>query len=266
MATATQPALNLRTATLLLVGAVLGMNVWATVLFVPVTAARSAEIIHRALPLWLLGVPLVLLALGMLRGSRVVLLGLFPISLAVLSAGFRGPGGQDVYSVWSFGIAALSLVAFLVGMAAAIEVQSRQDDALARSPLKLPPLSEKWKRRRRVYWLLTLASAALPLTLIYAMDFDARTAASLRQEYGPAAEDAQVLLTVGALTLWVWIFSIFFMDPLERHRRGDADLYLALREEASLARVGRVRRGFYLVGLIALLLMGLLVWLRRRYG
>lgn len=257
---------RIRATTTLLVGGALGLNVWATLLLVPVLHARGAGHLDSALPLWLTWLPLPLLAWGLWRLGYVVLLALFPISLALLNAAFRGPTGPGIFTVWSFGLAALSLLGYLVGMTILLEVRSQRDDARASRPLKLDPLSPKWRRRRRVYLELALCAAFIPLALIYTIDFHPETARSLRAEYQGAAQEMQVLFIVCALAFWVSLFSTFFSKTLEMHRRGDADLYLELRTLEQRARLTRPRIWFYLLIVGALLLMGLLLWLRRQGG
>lgn len=248
----------------LVIGA-LGVNVWALLLLVPVLHAMTTGALRSALPLVLLFAPLPVLAWGVFRLSRVSLLALYPISLAVLNAAFRGPTGRGIFTVWTFGLAALSLFGFLVGVTAVLEVQARRDHAVSSRRLPLPPLSSKWRRRRRVYAGLALFAALIPLSLIYTVVFHASTAERLRAEYGAGAEEMQTLIVTAALGLWLWLFHTFFMVPLERHRRGDADVRRELQALDRRSR-GRPSQSFYVLVAAALLLMGLLLWLRRSYG
>ncbi len=248
-----------------LVISALGLNVWALLLLVPVLAAISSGTRSSGLPLWPLFTPLPILAWGVFRLSRVALLALYPISLALLNALARGPSGQGIFTVWTFGLAAISLFGYLVGATVVLEVQSRKDDAVSRRRLPLPPLSSKWRRRRRVYRMLAIFAALIPLAFIYTVDFHPATARHLQKEYGPGAEEMQTLVVVAALGLWLWLFHTFFMTPLEAHRRGDGDVRRELRLLEQRSRK-KPRTSFYFLVLAALLLMGLLLWLRRRYG
>ncbi len=250
----------------ILVAAALGLNAWATLLLVPVLHSASLGKAHPPRHLWLLALPLPLLLLGLIRLSRPLLLALFPMSLGVLVAVYRGPTGRGLFTVWTFGVAAISLLGYLLGSTIILEVRARRDDAVGSRALPLPPLSPKWKRRRRVYLMLAAFAAMIPLALIYTIDFHPATAQTLRAEYGTGAEEMQTLFVVCALGFWLWIFSTFFMAPLEEHRRGD----LALRRELAAldqrSRRARPRRSFYLVVAAALGMMGLLLWMRQRYG
>ncbi len=250
----------------ILVAGALGINVWTTLLIVPIVHSASTGVLHTRMPLWLLALPIPLLAAGLYRLNRVLLLALFPISLGVLIAVFRGPTGQGVFTVWTFGVAALSLLGYLVGSTIFLEVQARQDDAVRSRNLPLPPLSDKWSRRRRVYRLLAFFAALIPLALIYTIDFHPATAKNLQKEYADAAAKMQALFVVCALGLWLWLFATFFMTPLEQHRRGDTDVRRELIRLDNRARRGRPRLSFYLVVAASLGLMGLLLWMRQRYG
>lgn len=215
---------SLPSVTGVLVACALGINVWVTLLLVPVLHAAGSGTLVTKIPMWALAFPLPLLGIGLFRLNRVLLLALFPISLGVLNAMFRGPTGQGMFTVWTFGLAALSLLGYLVGTTITLEVYARHDDAVAGRRLALPPLSSKWRRRRRVYVLLAAFAALIPLSLIYTIDFFPQTARDLQKEYGAGAAEMQTLLVIGALGLWLWLFHTFFMVPLEQHRRGDADV------------------------------------------
>lgn len=257
---------KLPTITGILVAGALGLNVWTTLLIVPVLHSASTGALHTRTPLWLLALPVPLLVVGLYRLNRVVLLALFPISLAVLIAVFRGPTGQGIFTVWTFGVAALSLLGYLVGSTIILEVQAQKDDAVRSRTLPLPPLSAKWSRRRRVYRMLAIFAALIPLAMIYTIDFHPGTARTLQKEYGAGAEEMQALFVVCALGLWLWLFATFFMTPMEQHRRGDSDVRRELMRLDKRSRRGRPRLGFYLVVAAALGLMGLLLWMRQRYG
>ncbi len=257
---------NLPSITGVLVAGALGLNVWTTLLLVPVLHTANTGVLQSRTPLWLLVLPVPLLVLGLYKLSRPLLLALFPISLGVLIAVFRGPTGQGIFTVWTFGVAALSLLGYLVGSTIILEVQARQDDAVRSRQLPLPPLSNKWKRRRRVYLMLAIFAALIPLALIYTIDFHPATAKTLHKEYAGGAEEMQALFVVSALGLWLWLFATFFMTPLEQHRRGDSDVRRELIRLDKKSRRGRPQLSFYLVVAAALGLMGLLLWMRQRYG
>jgi len=250
----------------ILVAGALGLNVWTTLLLVPVLHSASTGALHSRTPLWLVVLPVPLVVAGLYRLSRVLLLALFPISLGVLIAVFRGPTGQGMFTVWTFGLAALSLLGYLVGSTIFLEVQARSDDAVRSRSLPLPPLSAKWSRRRRVYLTQAIFAAVIPLALIYTIDFHPGTARKLHSEYAGGAGEMQALFVVCALGLWLWLFATFFMTPLEQHRRGDSDVRRDLIRLDKRARQSRPRLSFYLVVAVALALMGLLLWMRQRYG
>lgn len=244
---------------------VLGLNVWAMLTLVPTLHGLSVTAERPSLPLWLLFGPLPVLAWGGFRRSRVTLLAVYPICLAILAAALRGPQGHHIFTAWTFGLAALSLFGYLVGTTILLEVQARRDDAVAKRPMTLPPLTSKWRRRRRVYRILTLFAAAIPLSFIYTVGFHPTAARYLAKEYGAGAEEMQTLFVVGALGLWLWLFHSLFMTPLEAHRRGDADV----RKELQLLdrrSQQHPQASFYVMVALSLGLMGLLLWMRRRYG
>lgn len=245
--------------------AALGLNAWALLLLVPVLHGLAAPTRAALLPTWAVFAPLPFLAWGIGRLGRVLLLGIYPISLAVLHAAFQGPSEESLLTPLTFGLAALSLSAYLVGATIILEIASRRDDTLRRRRIARAPLTPKWRRRRRVYWLLAVFAAAIPVTLLYTVDFHPGVAKRLRADYGDGAPEMRTLLVLGVLALWVWLFSTFFLHPLEAHRRGDMDLrgqLLALRAP----RAGSARVRLWLVVLLFTLTLGLLLWLRQRYS
>ncbi|MDY0003702.1 MAG: hypothetical protein RBU30_20550 [Polyangia bacterium] len=244
---------------------VLGINVWTMLILVPTLYGLSSTSDGPTLGFWLLFAPLPVLAWGGFRRSRVTLLALYPICLALVSATMRGPGGQGIFTAWTFGLAALSLIGYLLGSTILLEVQARRDDAVAKRAMNLPPLSGKWRRRRRVYAVLAAFAALIPLSFIYTVDFHGATSQLLLREYGPGAGEMQILFVVCSVGLWLWLFHSLWMVPLEAHRRGDGDVRHELQ---ALHRRSRQHPGasFYVMVFLALAFMGLLLWMRWRYG
>jgi hypothetical protein len=170
-----------------------------------------------------------------------------------------------VHGRWSFLVVAASLVGYLFSVSFFSSFHDPPAPARTR-PLKAAaqPVPERWKRRFRLYAALTGLSALLPGALLYAINFDRDHLASMADRYPGRAGSLAALLNLGVLGLWMILFSWAFVGPLKRHRTGDPELAERLGRLRRAARRGSPRLLFYVWVLLALGLMGLLVFLRYR--
>jgi hypothetical protein len=224
---------------------VLGLNAWATLLFLPAVLGGLISPFRAA---WLV-LPLVPLLLGALvldaaRGAaRWVLLGAFPAVSAGVLAGLPSIARQGPQGVLATSVGVLSLVAF--GAVAAHAV-SRPDGTRAAQlrPLgSVSPIEEHAGRRRLRRTVLVIASlGALGLVLVAPM-IGGRAAYAA---WGEAATEALVLTTVVATALATAVATLFVGPALR-----------ATREPPPTWR--RVRRR--VVALVATFAVGLAVYL-----
>lgn len=244
------------------VAAALGLNVWITLVFVPglfVGAFRSpAAGLLAALPLVPLGV-------GLVKRSPVWQLLAFPAALLVPIAWAPRVVAGNVHGKWSFLLVAASLVGYLFSVTFFASFHEPPAPARTRS-LKgaAGPVPPRWRRRFRIYWVLTTLSVAIPAALIYAVNFAPANQAGLRERYPGRAGAVSALLNLGVLALWLGLFSWAFVGVLKRHRTGDPELGASLEALRRAARRGAPRPMFYLWVLLALASMGVLVYLRYR--
>jgi hypothetical protein len=124
-------------------------------------------------------------------------------------------------------------------------------------------VSERWKRRERVYWMLAALSLVIPTVLIAWVNFDGAIADFLGEMYPGRVALMTTALTAGAIALWLAIYHYAFLGVLRPHRTGDRDLVTALSRARSDAKTGKPRIRFYLSVGIALVSMVALLYARR---
>jgi uncharacterized membrane protein len=244
------------------VAAVLGLNVWITLVFVPglfVGAYRTpAAGLLAALPLAPLGI-------GLVKRSPPWQLLAFPAALLLPIAFEPRVVAGNVHGPWSFLLVSASLVGYLFSVSFYASFHEPPAPARTRA-LKGAgePVPPRWRRRFRLYWALAVLSAALPAALLYAVNFHDPNQAALRDRYPGRAGSIAALFNLGVLGLWLILFAWAFVGVLRRHRTGDTELAADLDRLRRVARRGSPRPMFYLWVVLALGSMGLLVFLRYR--
>ncbi len=244
-----------------LVAAALGINVWVSVALLRGFSWASVS------PLAALcaGIPVLALAAGLWRRNEVVLLLGFPLALLVPAGVYPDIVEPHVYGPVRFTVVAISLVGYLLG-ASFLSSFSEPPPPERVRPLAsaAQPVAARWRRRFRVYAGLTALSVVFPAALIYAVNFDRANGAFLRELYPGKSHPFQTLLNLGALGLWLALYSGVFLGALRPHRTGDQDLSDSLAMLADEARRGKPRPAFYVGVALALALMTALIALR--YG
>lgn len=237
----------------------LGINLWVSLVLLP------GLVVHAFAPgpsLVMGGLPLLLLFYGVWRRNEVVLLFGFPSALLVPIAMAPNMASMQVYGPARFAIVALGLLAFLFSASALTSFYEPPAPRHVR-PLKSSqePISPRWRRRFRMYALLSLLSFAYPLILLHRINFDEDGARALAEFFPGRAATFTTLLNVVAIAVWLVIFSNVMLAPLKQHRTGDKELQRDLAVYRGRAAGGSPRLIFYLGGVMALVLMAIwFVW------
>jgi hypothetical protein len=238
----------------------LGTNVWISIVILPaifVGALHGAGRIAAAL------LPLGVLLLGLARRSEAILLGLFPAAVLVPVGLQPQLASQHVYGPVRFVLVALGVIAYLFGVSFFTTFHEPPAPRSVRglsSAQAGPP--ERWQRRERVYWMLTVMCIVIPAVLIAWVNYDDSIATYLGDMYPGRVALMTTALTVGAIVLWIGIFHYAFLGVLRPHRTGDRDLVTALAQARSDAKTGKPRGRFYIAVALALGAMVVLLVMR----
>ena len=237
----------------------LGTNVWISIVILPaafVHAVRGAYLLALVLPF-------AVLMLGLARRSEAILLGLFPAAILVPIGLKAELASSHVYGPVRFALVAAGVIAYLFGVSFFTTFHEPP------APRSVRPLSsaqqgtaERWKRRERVYWMLTALAIIFPTVLIAWVNFDSHIQGFLQTMYPGRVALMTTALTAGAIVLWLAIFHYAFLGALRPHRTGDRDLVTALAQARADAKSGKPRGRFYLAVTLALVAMFGLILLR----
>ncbi len=238
----------------------LGTNVWISIVILPaifIGALGTRRVMAAA------ALPLGVLLLGLVRRSEVILLALFPSALLVPIVLRPELASSHVYGPVRFALVALGVIAYLFGVAFFTTFHEPPAPRSVRglSSAHAGP-SERWLRRERVYWILTITSLVIPAVLIAWVNFDTAIADYLGEMYPGRVALMTTALTVGAIVLWLVIYHYAFLGALRPHRTGDRDLVGALARARADAKLGKPRSRFYLAVALALVAMAALIFLR----
>lgn len=241
------------------VAAVLGLNVWVTLILVPAlfTGALRGPVQHLGAL-----IPLAALGIGLARRSVPWLLGAFPAALLLpITFAPRLVAGH-VHGPWSFLLVAASLVGYLF----TVSWFSTFRDLPAPVRLRALPGNDdtppRWARRFRIYRGLALLSLLLPAALLYAVNFDPEHLTQLRDRFPGRTAAMLTLGNLAMLGLWLALYAWVFIGVLGQHRSGDRALAQDLADVRK--RPARPRLQFYVYVVLALATMGVLVVLRYR--
>ncbi len=238
----------------------LGINVWLSLVLVPailVGATGTAGVLVLVL------LPPLVLGAGIWRRSELILLGGFPSTLLLPISVMPAIAASSQYGPIRLTLVALGVVAYLLSgsffMAfhePARPVGTRPLASAAVSP------AQRWRRRERVYWMLTGLAVLCPATGLYWVNFDRGVQQFLVSMYPDRVGSMQTLLNVAVLTLWLVVYLHVFLGVLRPHRTGDRDLLTTLALARQDAARGRPRLRFHLAVVTALGMMAVLVYLR----
>lgn len=240
----------------------LGVNVWISIVLLPglfVGAFKSSIVVYTAM------LPLPILLVGLWRRSEAVLLGLFPAALLLPIALQPAMGSAHVYGPVRFSVVAVGLVAYLTGASVFTSFHEAPPPASVRVLSSArQPVPERWRRRFRVYRLLTVIALVYPTVLIYVVNFDDTNQAFIRQMFPGRVASMTTLLNVLVVGAWLALFFYVFLGVMSPHRTGDRDLVAELGRMKADAKRGRPRPVFYAAVVLALAFM-LLLMLTRYY-
>ena len=237
----------------------LGTNVWVSIVILPGMFLGTLRGWHVLAAL----VPFAVLILGLARRSEAILLGLFPAAVLVPVGLQPQLASSQVYGPIRFTVVALGVVAYLFGVAFFTTFHEppapKSVRGLSSAQTGTP---ERWRRRERVYWMLTGMSLIVPTVLIAWVNFDSAIADYLGEMYPGRVALMTTALTAGAIVLWLGIYHYAFLGVLRPHRTGDRELVTALAQARADAKAGKPRPRFYLSVAVALAAMTTLILLR----
>jgi hypothetical protein len=251
------------------VTAALGLNLWVSLVLVPGLflgsfgpAARNGRAFLAMTP-----VPLLVLAIGIVRRSPVWLLLAYPAALLAPVALDPRTVGENAQRPLAFVLIAASLVGFFLGSAYLTAARKPIPTEMGRTRRLGATLGNKnpvrWRRRRRIYAALGIISLLFPAALLYQINFAPDTRAFLAEMYpGARAPSMLALIDLAAVGLWLCVFSIGVVGPLRSHRTGDKELIGELERLRVEAARPAPSLAFYLGVVCALGLMALLLYLR----
>jgi hypothetical protein len=259
----------------MILGGVLGANLWLVATVAPIWAGSAVSSLPsgQVLSLLLLVISCpAALVVGLYRRSGWMLLTLFPF-LTLLPLLVRQPARLALpLPPWS--LVAASLGAYLVAAAFSLErdrLRGSADGAATAAssapeerPLAMEPIPSRWRRRLRVYRMLSAAALVLPLGLVWALDLRSSTVEAISRGFGPQADAARALFTGGVGLVSLFLFRHYLAAPLESHLSQDRETRMAMEEARQQARRGRPRLSFYLFVVLALGGMAAVVWERTR--
>jgi predicted membrane channel-forming protein YqfA (hemolysin III family) len=232
--------------------------VWISIVILP---AAFVGALHGTLHIFSAILPFGVLMLGLQRRSEAILLGLFPAAVLVPVAIQPTLASSHVYGPIRFALVALGVIAYLFGVSFFTTFHEPPAPRSVRglSSAQLGPPA-RWRRRERVYWILTTMCLIIPAFLIAWVSYDDGIADYLGRMYPGRVALMTTALAVGAIVLWLIIFHYAFLGVLRPHRTGDRDLVTALAQARADAKSGKPRGRFYLAVALALVaMMGLLL-------
>ena len=239
----------------------LGVNVWVSIVILP---AAFVGVLRGGSHLAAACLPLAVLLLGLARRSEAILLGLFPAAVLVPVSLEPQIASSYVYGPVRFALCAIGVVAYLFGVSFFTMFHEppapRTDRGLTSA--QLGP-AVRWRRRERIYWMLTAMSIIFPTLLVAWVNYDSDIAAFLGANYPGRVALMTTALTAGAIVLWLGIYHYAFLGALRPHRTGDRDLVMLLARARADAKSGRPRQRFYLSVALAILAMVALLLFRK---
>lgn len=235
---------------------VLGTNVWVSIVILPAIFVGWLHGWHVLAVL----LPFAVLLAGLVVRSEVILLFLFPAAVLVPVGLQPQLASAHVYGPVRFALCVLGVIAYLFGVSFFTTFHEppapRSVRGLSSAQAGTP---ERWKRRERVYWILTATCLVFPTALIAWVNYDDSIATFLGTMYPGRVALMTTALTVGAIVLWLGIFQFALLGVLRPHRTGDRDLVTVLAQARADAKVGKPRGRFYIAVGIALVAMVVLL-------
>ena len=238
----------------------LGANVWVSLVLVPAILVGALDTTAKAALVFL---PVLPLAAGIWRRSELILLGAFPSALLLPISVTPAIASTHQYGPIRLAVVTLGVVAYLLSVSffMAFREPARPIGTRPLASSSVAPAA-RWRRRERVYWMLTILAVLCPATGLYWVNFDRGVQQFLASMYPGRVGSMLTLLNVAVLTLWLIVYLHVFLGVLRPHRTGDRDLVTRLAMIRQDAARGRPRMRFHVAVVTALGMMALLVYLR----
>ncbi len=250
--------------------AAVGANLWLVAVLLPLILERSWVMMPgRGLVALLLMalLPLGALSVGLRQRSLVALFIAFPFGCALpeLLLGARGDQAGLVGPA-PLPLVAAVLVGYLLAASRALGRRDAADDPApqANQPLPSAATPTRWKRRMRVYRGMVVVAALFPTALLgWALGWPANRDA-FEASFGAHTDEALAAATAGVGLLWMALYRVYFLGPLDGHLHHDRELRIQLEMARRQARRGRPRPTFYVAVVCALGAMAAVLWQRAR--
>jgi hypothetical protein len=232
--------------------AALGANLWVVTVIAPLLLGGAK--VTPALLCLALAAPIVLGWALARRAPEGLFVGFPCLSLApLLFSHAASPPWTLADPPWL--LAALSLTAYLVATARALqrhEAASAEAEAVALSD---EPVPLRWRRRGRMYRTLSLAALGFPVTLVWALDLRRETVLDFDRAFGAHASALRALGTALIAVVSLFVFRYYLVAPLESHLDQDRETRARLEAAKAQARRRQPRARFYVSVALALAAM-----------
>jgi hypothetical protein len=250
----------------MLLPAAVGANLWLVAVLLPLVLQRGwVTMPGRGLVTLavMMVLPVAALGFGLRRRSLLFLFVGFPFACALPEL-LMGAGQPDLVGPAPLPLVAVVLVGYLLASAHAL---ARADAAEDRAPQSSAPLPSavtplRWQRRIRVYRASVVLAGLIPSVLLFWTLGWPATRESFEASFGTHHDEALAAAAAGVGLLWVVLYRLYFLGPLEGHLHHDRELRVQLEIAKRQAKRGRPRPAFYFAVVAALLAMGAVLWQR----
>ncbi len=201
--------------------ALLGLNLWAVMLAIPMLYAPPAS--SGTLRFMWLGAPLLVLAAGTLALRRLhesamwLLIAVYPAVVAAVIAGRPELSGLDAFPPIGLALGAVSLAAF-GGAAAAAVARPRATRHTTRQPLAAPPDPPPGAAKRAIARWLLLGAGAIGALVLVAIAPVRGGRPGAERAWGDAAAEGALLAVVAGCALGTVVLSVFIGPALRASR------------------------------------------------
>lgn len=196
---------------------VLGINAWGALLAVP---AWHLHLWKKSLLWGPLLLPLLVLAVSIVRMYQVGLLFFFPAALLLPAAITPRLTGVDVYVTATFLITVLSLSAYLLGAAAATRGNGIPPRAVEVRAFGVKDVPSRWRRRLRVVAVMATFTVLLPTLLLALSDGTAGPNITVDEPLHP------LIVNAVAFVLSIGVVFVYLLTPLNSFLRNEGPPFL----------------------------------------
>ncbi len=172
--------------------------------------------------------PLIALASAIWLRSEALLLVGFPSALMIPITLIPELVSFEVYGPLRFTIVFVSLWAYFLGAPLLVCPRSSSRPFAIRPLIKSRSSTQRWAPHTRIYLIFPLLALALPLVLLYFVNFHTTNRLLLSQTFADRPAPVLTLLNILGLGLWFALFYWVFQTTLNDHRHGDRSLRIAL--------------------------------------